>query len=135
MELVRGIIMKIHWTSYVAYFLLLFYQYFCTSKYMYYGHKQSGRVSDDFIIRFHCTLLYISFFYFYCTNICNNQYFCILFTVMSNRSYYDGDLKYSEKWANYSFMCSMLTIGISIIVYIAIGFSMSEMGYRGGQSY
>ncbi|KAJ8298679.1 hypothetical protein KUTeg_022739 [Tegillarca granosa] len=59
----------------------------------------------------------------------------IIFSVMSNRSYYDGDLKYSQKWANYSFMCSMLTIGISIIVYIAIGFSLSEMGFRGGQSY
>lgn len=56
----------------------------------------------------------------------------ILFSFMSTRSYNDGDLKYSEKWASYAFMWSMLTVGITIILACAIGFALSEMSISGG---
>ncbi|XP_060070033.1 uncharacterized protein LOC132550052 [Ylistrum balloti] len=60
--------------------------------------------------------------------------FAIMFAVMSSRSYDDGDVKTALKWANYAFMLSMMTIGISIIVYIAIGFSLSPLGTKGGHT-
>ncbi|KAK3102835.1 hypothetical protein FSP39_014305 [Pinctada imbricata] len=58
----------------------------------------------------------------------------ILFSVMSNRSYADGDIKYSQKWASYSFMSSMITIGVTIFLAIIVGFSLSPLGIRGGHT-
>lgn len=60
--------------------------------------------------------------------------FAIMFSVMSSRSYDDGDIKSANKWANYAFMMAMMTIGISVIVYIAIGFSLSGLGTKGGHT-
>ncbi|OWF43307.1 uncharacterized protein LOC110459944 [Mizuhopecten yessoensis] len=60
--------------------------------------------------------------------------FAIMFAVMSTRSYDDGDIKSAVKWANYSFMLGMMTIGISVILYIAIGFSLSGLGTKGGHA-
>lgn len=53
---------------------------------------------------------------------------------MSRRSYNEGDLRYSEKWANYAFMWSMLTVGVTIVIGCAIGFALSEMSIKGGHS-
>lgn len=58
----------------------------------------------------------------------------ILFAYMSTRSYNDGDLRYSQKWAGYAFMWSMLTIGASVILYCAIGFNYSELSITGSHS-
>ena len=61
-------------------------------------------------------------------------YMNLSITVLSSRAYGDGDLKSSQKWSNYAFMVGMLTIGITIILGVAIGFSMSRMNIKGGHT-
>ena len=51
---------------------------------------------------------------------------------MSTRSYYDGDMKYAEKWADHAFMVAMATLGITLILGVAIGFTLSNLGLKGG---
>lgn len=53
---------------------------------------------------------------------------------MSTRSYYDGDMKYAEKWADYAFKMAMATLGITIILGVAIGFTLSNVGTKGGHA-
>lgn len=53
---------------------------------------------------------------------------------MSTRSYYDGDMKYAEKWADHAFMIAMATLGITIILAVAIGFTLSNVGTKGGHA-
>ena len=55
--------------------------------------------------------------------------------VLSNRAFKEGDLKFAEKWSQYAFLTCMITIVVSIVIYIAIGFSLSTIGLRGGHSY
>ncbi|KAK3591847.1 hypothetical protein CHS0354_005043 [Potamilus streckersoni] len=59
----------------------------------------------------------------------------LIFSIMSERSYRNGDLKYAEKWAMYSFSCSMMTFIASVIIYIAIGFTLSPYRFKGSSSY
>lgn len=63
-----------------------------------------------------------------------SQLFCYSFAVMSTRSYYDGDMKYAEKWADHAFMIAMATLGITIILAVAIGFTLSNVGTKGGHA-
>ncbi|XP_011436994.1 transmembrane protein 233-like [Crassostrea angulata] len=58
----------------------------------------------------------------------------IVFAIMSTRSYYDGDMKYAEKWADHAFMIAMATLGITIILAVAIGFTLSNVGTKGGHA-
>lgn len=60
--------------------------------------------------------------------------FSMSFAVMSTRSYYDGDMKYAEKWADHAFMIAMATLGITIILAVAIGFTLSNVGTKGGHA-
>lgn len=60
--------------------------------------------------------------------------FVMYFAVMSTRSYYDGDMKYAEKWADHAFMIAMATLGITIILAVAIGFTLSNVGTKGGHA-
>ncbi|GAB1599830.1 uncharacterized protein LOC115217430 isoform X1 [Argonauta hians] len=56
----------------------------------------------------------------------------IFLSVMSNRAYAQGDLKYAQKWSLNSFFWSTVSIVVAIVVYIAIGFSISKLTTRGG---
>ncbi|XP_041366772.1 uncharacterized protein LOC121381514 isoform X2 [Gigantopelta aegis] len=59
----------------------------------------------------------------------------LLFTYMSNRAYSNGDLKYSEKWSHYALLMSMITIVVSLVMYIAIGFALSPLSTKGGYAF
>lgn len=59
----------------------------------------------------------------------------LLFSYKSRSSFGQGDIKYAEKWSQYSFLISMITIVASVVIYIALIFSLSTIGYRGGHSY
>lgn len=56
----------------------------------------------------------------------------MFFVVMSIRFYYDGDMKYVEKWVDYAFMIVMVILGIIIIFVVVIGFTFSNVGIKGG---
>ncbi|XP_064603472.1 uncharacterized protein LOC135468914 [Liolophura sinensis] len=56
----------------------------------------------------------------------------ILFAVMSDRSYASGDLRYATKWSSYAFFTCIVSIIVSTVLGIAIGFSLSRIGQRGG---
>ncbi|KAK6192634.1 hypothetical protein SNE40_004075 [Patella caerulea] len=59
----------------------------------------------------------------------------LIFSYMSIRSYKRGDVKYAYKWSNHAFLMGMITIVLSLVLYIAIGFALSPIGVRGGHSY
>ncbi|CAI9730788.1 233 isoform X2 [Octopus vulgaris] len=56
----------------------------------------------------------------------------IMLSVMSNRAYAQGDTKYALKWSLNSFFWSVISIVVAIVVYLAIGFSLSNIRTRGG---
>lgn len=59
----------------------------------------------------------------------------VMFSIMSDRAFKQGDLKFADKWSQYAFFMCMVTIVASIVLYIAIGFAVSNIGLRGGHSY
>ncbi|KAK7099315.1 uncharacterized protein [Littorina saxatilis] len=59
----------------------------------------------------------------------------LVFAIMSGRAFRQGDLKFAEKWSQYAFLTCMITIVASVVIYIAIGFSLSTISIRGGHSY
>ncbi|KAK7491478.1 hypothetical protein BaRGS_00017307 [Batillaria attramentaria] len=59
----------------------------------------------------------------------------LMFAIMSDRAFKQGDLRFADKWSQYAFFTCMVTIVASIVMYIAIGFSLSTIGVRGGHSY
>ena len=73
---------------------------------------------------------YFSFYFKYFVNIS-----VFVLPVLSNRAFKEGDLKFAEKWSQYAFLTCMITVVVSIVIYIAIGFSLSPIGLRGGHSY
>ena len=61
--------------------------------------------------------------------------FFIHISVMSDRAYNAGDVKYADKWGSYSFTTSVMIFIASSILYIAIGFALSPIGTKGGHVY
>ncbi|XP_076450800.1 uncharacterized protein LOC143286849 [Babylonia areolata] len=61
--------------------------------------------------------------------------FALFFSFLSYRSFTQGDLKYAEKWSQYTFLMSMIAIVFAILMGIALSFSLGSIGYRGGHSY
>ena len=59
----------------------------------------------------------------------------ILFSVMSDRAYGAGDVKYADKWGSYAFTTCIMTFIFSAIIYTAIGFALSPIGTKGGYTY
>ncbi|XP_076471370.1 uncharacterized protein LOC143301166 [Babylonia areolata] len=59
----------------------------------------------------------------------------LVFSYLSNRAFKRGDLPYADKWSRYTFLSCMIIIVASLIIYIAIGFSLSKLDSHGGHSY
>ncbi|XP_052802895.1 uncharacterized protein LOC128233058 [Mya arenaria] len=57
-----------------------------------------------------------------------------IFSVLSDRAYDRGDLRYAEKWAQYTLSACMFIFIFTVILYIAIGFSLSPLGINGGHA-
>lgn len=53
---------------------------------------------------------------------------------MSDRAYAAGDIRYAEKWGQYSMTACMLIFICTVILYIAVGFALSPIGTNGGHS-
>lgn len=59
----------------------------------------------------------------------------LIFSIMSDRAYTAGDVKYAEKWGSYAFTTCIMVFIFSVILYIAIGFALSPIGTKGGHVY
>ncbi|KAH3830411.1 uncharacterized protein LOC127877577 [Dreissena polymorpha] len=59
----------------------------------------------------------------------------LIFSVMSDRAYNRGDLRYAEKWAQYTMTACMFIFIFTVILYIAIGFSLSTIGMNEGYQF
>lgn len=59
----------------------------------------------------------------------------LIFSIMSDRAYDAGDVKYADKWGSYAFTASMMIFIFSVILYVAIGFALSPIGTKGGHTY
>lgn len=53
---------------------------------------------------------------------------------MSDRAYSAGDIRYAEKWGQYSMTACMLVFISSVILYVAVVFALSPIGVNGGHS-
>lgn len=59
----------------------------------------------------------------------------LVFSILSDRAYKRGDVRYAQKWGDYAFTACIMTFIFSVILYIAIGFTLSPIGVRGGHLY
>ncbi|KAL8568142.1 hypothetical protein ACOMHN_027665 [Nucella lapillus] len=59
----------------------------------------------------------------------------LIFSYLSQRAFLNADIKFAEKWSQYSFLMCMVTVVFSLILYLTLTFALSNMGYRGGHSY
>ena len=54
---------------------------------------------------------------------------------MSDRAYYAADIRYAEKWGEYAFTACIIIFIATVVLAVAVGFSLSPYGVKGGHSY
>ncbi|KAL8593821.1 hypothetical protein ACOMHN_064018 [Nucella lapillus] len=59
----------------------------------------------------------------------------LVFAYLSDRAFKRGDLPYANKWSRYTFLACMIVIIASLVIYVAIGFSLSKIRSSGGHSF
>lgn len=65
----------------------------------------------------------------------NTEQLFPIVSVMSDRAYGKGDLRYAEKYGQYSMTACMLVFIVTVILYIAVAFALSPIGVNGGHSF